>query len=64
MRLNPKDGFKIRILKEKYGYSKTSELVRYLINRDIDKMLETRPLKERYTVDRSQSQIAPGNPDA
>ena len=56
MRLNPKDEFKIRILKEKYGYSQTSELVRYLINRDIDRMLEERRSRERS----SQSQSAFG----
>lgn len=31
MRLNPKDEDKINILKERYGLTQTSELVRFLI---------------------------------
>jgi hypothetical protein len=50
MRLNPKDEFKIKILKEKYGYTQTSELIRYLVNAKIEEMLAERRLKERSSV--------------
>ena len=42
MRLNPKDRYKINILKEKYGYAQTSELIRYLVNTKIGEMVEER----------------------
>lgn len=40
MRLNQKDEFKIRVLKEKYGYNKTSELIRYLVNNKLDEWIK------------------------
>jgi 16S rRNA U1498 N3-methylase RsmE len=40
MRLNPKDEFKIRVLKEKYGYTQTSELIRYLINSKLEEWIK------------------------
>lgn len=54
IRLNPKDKFKINILKEKYGYDKTSELIRYLVNTKIGEMVEERRLKERSSVYQSR----------
>lgn len=54
MRLNPKDELKIKMLKEKYGYTQTSELIRYLVNTKIEELMAERKLKERCSVYPSQ----------
>lgn len=40
MRLNSKDEDKIKILKDKYGYTQTSELVRYLLNSKLEEEMK------------------------
>jgi hypothetical protein len=53
MRLNPKDRYKINILKEKYGYAQTSELIRYLVNTKIGEMVEERrKIQPQYPPER------------
>jgi Arc/MetJ-type ribon-helix-helix transcriptional regulator len=38
MKLNPKDEEKINILKERYGFSQTSELIRYLLTNTLEEI--------------------------
>jgi len=54
MRLNPKDEFKIKLLKEKYGYTKNSELIRYLINSKLEEWIKER--RKTTTTETSEIQ--------
>ena len=42
MVLNPKDANHIRILKNIYGYAQTSELIRFLVNNEIEELIKER----------------------
>ena len=42
MRLNSKDEYKIMLLKNLYGYTKTSELIRHLLINAIEEELKKR----------------------
>ena len=42
MVLNPKDANHIRILKNVYGYTQTSELIRFLVNNKIEELIKER----------------------
>jgi hypothetical protein len=39
MRLTPKDEHKIKLLKERFGFNQTSDLIRYLITDKIEELI-------------------------
>lgn len=45
MRLNEKDLRLIEILKQVYGYNKTSHLIRFIIRRDVEKRIEEKRVR-------------------
>ena len=57
MVLNPKDANHIRILKNVYGYTQTSELIRYLVNSKLDELIrEKRKTQTQRPQNNSQQQ--------
>ena len=42
MVINPKDEYHIRVLKKVYGYTQTSELIRFLVNNKIEELIKER----------------------
>jgi hypothetical protein len=54
MRLNPKDEQKIALLKERYGFTQTSELIRFLLTTFEQMQLEGKALLSPSSVSRKR----------